>query len=197
MKECWAEGSLRAYHDGELLPAGMDRVTAHLAVCPDCKAMAEEIAGRARRVAVLMDALPAPEQVIWMPRREPVRARLIGWPVWAGAAAALAAGIAIVLWISPRHPEQPAPAPQIAEIPSPVRQQAVPVVLPAAVPAATARPVRRREPRPVFLTLDDEPIETGFVVRVALGEAGIPADVIYGSDGRAHAIRLVSNTFQK
>jgi hypothetical protein len=45
----------------------------------------------------------------------------------------------------------------------------------------------------LFLALDDEPIETGIVVRVALGEAEIPADVIFGTDGRAHAIRLVSN----
>ena len=49
MKECWAEGNLRAYHDGELLSAEMERVAAHLAECPHCEALADEVAGRAAR----------------------------------------------------------------------------------------------------------------------------------------------------
>jgi len=48
-----------------------------------------------------------------------------------------------------------------------------------------------------YVALDDEPIESGVVVRVSL-EAGIdggqvPADVILGPDGRARAIRLVTD----
>jgi hypothetical protein len=43
-----------------------------------------------------------------------------------------------------------------------------------------------------FLRLDNEWFETGVVLRVALGPNEVPADVMFGSDGRAHAIRLVS-----
>ncbi len=44
-----------------------------------------------------------------------------------------------------------------------------------------------------FIFLDHEPIDTGLVVRVALGPDRIPADVIVGPDGRPRAYRLVSN----
>ena len=44
-----------------------------------------------------------------------------------------------------------------------------------------------------FISLDDEPMTTGVVLRVELGPRGIPADVIFGPDGRPHAIRLVNN----
>src|SRR5689334_1202235 len=102
MKACWPEGSLRAYHDGELLPVDMQRIAAHLAVCPQCEALADEVAGRANRVAKLMSALPPTEDVIWMPRRipAPVPVRRSVWPVWAGAGLALAAGIAIAVWMA-------------------------------------------------------------------------------------------------
>lgn len=205
MKACWPEGSLRAYHDGELRPQDMELVAAHLAECPRCEALADEVAGRADRVARLMGALPAPEQVIWMPRR-PVaapapRRRVVAWPVWAGAAVALAAGLAIAAWMSPKAVKQPAPvirATVEAPAPEPEATAAVPIILPAARPAkartAAMRPARKQPVnKQVFLSLDDEPFETGIVMRVALGDAGIPADVIFGADGRAHAIRLVSD----
>jgi hypothetical protein len=41
-----------------------------------------------------------------------------------------------------------------------------------------------------YLALDDEPIETGVVMRVALGPAEVPADVIFDQEGRARAIRF-------
>ena len=43
-----------------------------------------------------------------------------------------------------------------------------------------------------FVALDDEPIDTGVVVRVAVGPDQVQADVIIGPDGRARAFRLVS-----
>src|ERR1044072_9466207 len=101
MKECWAEGDLRAYYDRELLPAQMERVAAHLMECPNCEALADEIAGRAARVSKLMSALPDPAQLIWMPRQAPAPRRV--WPRWAAAAAvALAAGLALAVWFVPR-----------------------------------------------------------------------------------------------
>jgi hypothetical protein len=45
-----------------------------------------------------------------------------------------------------------------------------------------------------FVSLDDEPINTGVVLRVELGPKGVPADVIFGPDGRPHAIRLVNQS---
>ena len=47
-----------------------------------------------------------------------------------------------------------------------------------------------------FMALDDDPIDAGVVLRVALA-AGQQADVIYSSDGRPRAIRLVSEATVK
>jgi anti-sigma factor RsiW len=214
MKECWSEGNLRAYHDGELPPGDMERVSAHLAECASCEALADEIAGRASRVAALIGALPEPEQVVWIPRRATAVRRASRRAQWAAAAMVLAAGLALILWMVPQRsertltpvrlatgservkvePNRPAPVQLSAELPA---VQPVPSLTPAqsVQPARTvaARPARRAQPRQVFFSLDDEPIETGVVVRVALGPAQIPADVVFGADGRAHAIRLVSN----
>jgi len=52
-------------------------------------------------------------------------------------------------------------------------------------------------PRPValqkgdFVPLDNEPIDAGLVVRVALGPDHVQADVVISADGRARAYRLV------
>ena len=42
-----------------------------------------------------------------------------------------------------------------------------------------------------YLALDDEPIDTGVVMRVALDGTGIQADVIFDAEGRPRAIRTV------
>jgi hypothetical protein len=54
-------------------------------------------------------------------------------------------------------------------------------------PQGTARLSRQ------FVALDDEPVDTGMVVRVAVGPNQVQADVIIGPDGRARAFRLVGN----
>jgi hypothetical protein len=77
----------------------------------------------------------------------------------------------------------------LPEVAVPVREASV--QLPSALPARKPGAQRKKQLRQVFLALDDEPIETGVVIRVALGDAGIPADVVFGADGRARAIRLV------
>lgn len=56
---------------------------------------------------------------------------------------------------------------------------------PSAPPKPTAEIARP------FIALDNEPIETGVVVRVALGPNQVQADVIVTPDGRPHAYRLV------
>ena len=55
--DCWAEGGLRAYLDRELPPEEMTRIAIHLGGCAACHARYNELAGRAARVAVLMETL--------------------------------------------------------------------------------------------------------------------------------------------
>ena len=57
MKECWDEGGLRAYVDRELPPDEMTRLAVHLGGCAECHARYNELAGRAARVAALMESL--------------------------------------------------------------------------------------------------------------------------------------------
>ena len=108
---------------------------------------------------------------------------------------ALAAGISIAAWIAPQT--EPPMSPRVIAEMEPVAQAvSTPLVERPVAPVASRAPRRRVEPKPVFLSLDDEPIETGVVVRVELGEARIPADVVFGADGKAHAIRLVNSSFK-
>ncbi len=211
MKECWSEGELRAYLDRELTPEDMDRVAGHLEVCSECGDLWAELAGRAARVSALMDALPVPDRTVSI-ARVPRQAKSTKW-FWAGAAAALAAGLALGFVAMPKRPPQVTvvtPAPTVRATPDAIDPR-TPLGSPAVSPRmgvmnAAARPGRVRPLQPVkrntplevgsdgdFVSLDDEPIGTGVVLRVELGPKGIPADVIFGSDGRPHAIRLVNN----
>jgi hypothetical protein len=84
-----------------------------------------------------------------------------------------------------------------------VQSQPVPIQepLPAAVSAVVTprNPVALRKPRLVksrtepFIALDDEPIESGIVMRVEL-PGSTPADIVFSPDGRARAVRLVNGT---
>jgi hypothetical protein len=86
-------------------------------------------------------------------------------------------------------PVAKAPAPVAPVVPeAPVETAAVPV-RPVARPAGARRPILRED----FLRLDDEPLETGTVVRIGAENGDVQADLILGPDGRAHAIRVVSN----
>ena len=60
-------------------------------------------------------------------------------------------------------------------------------------PAATgSRSLPALQVNDTFLALDNDPIEAGVVLRVALGPREVPADVIIDADGRPRAIRLVN-----
>jgi anti-sigma factor RsiW len=59
-------------------------------------------------------------------------------------------------------------------------------------PKAVPPPKTAHVARP-FIALDNEPIETGMVVRVAFGPHQVQADVIIAPDGRPRAYRLVEN----
>jgi hypothetical protein len=163
----------------------MELVAAHLAQCAKCAGMSRDLAARAARVAVWMDALPAPEMAAPAPRRSIARRRWIG----------LAAAIAVAAIVLPRHRDVVnAPAPTVVlETPAVVAdavQASAPI---AAAPRKIRQP--RLRPRTVnnsFLALDDEPIETGVIMRVGVEPGNVQADIVFGQDGRAHAIRLVN-----
>ncbi|MBZ5729094.1 MAG: zf-HC2 domain-containing protein [Acidobacteriia bacterium] len=195
MTECWSEGELRAYCDRELPAKDMDRLAAHLENCVPCRERHRQLARQAASVLELVALLPEPEEVAWV---QPVRVRAGMRGRWAVAALALAATLALAFVMLPKRTEQQAhlapPQPPVTA-PPPAAEQ------PAEVSPAVIRRIvpRRRAPqRPLlradyYLSLDDEPIQNGVVMRVALGAAEVKADVIVGPDGRAHAIRLVGD----
>jgi anti-sigma factor RsiW len=205
MKECWSEGELRAYLDRELPPEDMERVAAHVDVCSECGDLWAELAGRAARVSALMDSLPVPDRTVSI-SRAPRRAGSTRWR-WSGAVVALAAGLVLGIVAMPKRVVAPAVLPPVTVRATPDTPLVGPPDLsPMRVSTAAARPGRVRPAQHVkrntlpevrssedFVSLDDEPISTGVVLRVELGPKGIPADVIFGSDGRPHAIRLVNS----
>ena len=185
MTGCLQEGDWRAYLDGEL--PDMAGAGEHLTECAACREVYDEIAGRASRVASLMMDLDAAHvPVVRKAVRRPLRA-------WVTAGMALAAALAAAFVLAPQR-VQTVEAPTIAQrAPEPAAAPpAPPVEVAASVPRAPRARVRpRRAARPqYYLALDDQPIETGTVMRVAF-ESGIQADVIVDSDGRPRAIRAV------
>lgn len=104
-----------------------------------------------------------------------------------GAFAATAIASALVLWQFRPMPTtvQPTPPPVIA------RATTFPAQLPAIVPVRPhTRAIRHHAPRtPVFIAFDDNPVESGLVVRVNSG--GLEADVLLGEDGQAQAVRFL------
>jgi hypothetical protein len=201
MSECWQDGDLRAALDRELPLDEMKRLTAHLAQCPDCSIRQRELGRRAARVSIWMDDLaetaPGPVRI---PRRRGA------WRKWAVAGLAAAAGLVIamiplarkpvtVVTVAPPSLVQSAP-PVMPVTPQPdAVPEVVPVMAPSrVVPSRPALRVRRGKAPQVeqFIALDNEPFETGLVVRVALGPDEVQADVVFSPDGRARAYRLVN-----
>jgi anti-sigma factor RsiW len=192
MSRCWQEGAWRAYIDGELPAEEMAEGLDHLSQCAGCSALYEEIAARAGRVGAMMAGL---ELMTPEPPRRRVAAGL-SWKWAAGMAAAAAVAAAFAL--SPKRVivvEAPSPAAQVLpERPAPVQ---TPVAMPATPTVAVTVPrvvrtARRKAALPqYFIPLDEEPIDTGTVMRVTL-ESGMQADLIVDTGGRPRAIRPVS-----
>jgi hypothetical protein len=196
MTQCWPEGALRAYLDGELPTEDMPLVAAHLGECRACDGLYRELAARAAHVSALMELLPergeATPRPVVVPRR---RAN------WIGVAVALAAGLAVAAYLLPdRHPREALVRP--APTPAPPAVAAVAAVTPALV-AAPEPPAPRRRPRRVrpaapepayFVALDDEPFESGVIMRMDVKPGNVQADIVFGPDGRARAFRLVNAT---
>ena len=184
MSQCWSEGELRAYLDNELPPHDMERAASHVKECAACGTLYAEMESRVARVAMLFEALPAAPSALQLPtlaRRSGIR--------WAWAGAALAAALVLALVLLPKRTEKVAVT----------SHRQPPMAQPAAAPPAQTRPAvlrRKVKPKPQvldYVALDDEPIETGIVVRVSLDNGQVPVDVILGPDGRARAIRLADD----
>jgi len=194
MSRCWSDGELRAWLDRELgEPDGAD-FELHLAKCADCAARRQVLEDRSKRIGVLMssltEAVPA-ARVTAIPARRP------SWR-WTGVPAAIAAGVTLAFLLTPRaqHPVVPTPrAPTAPEVPAVKPAIAPPPVArarPRVVPPAKARPQTNGD---YYLALDDDPIDTGVVMRVAL-DGNLQADVIFDSQGRPRAIRPVKESAQ-
>ena len=192
MTQCWSEGEVRAYLDGELPARDMDRVAGHLAECAGCRALCTELEARAARLNAWMEALPDPAASIRVPALpRPARAGRR----WAEAAVGLAASLVIAMMLLPKRTAQVviSPPPQI-DAPHGLAQPPA-TVKPAIIRRGNVPPPAPPKPKlqvQYYVALDNEPIETGLVVRVGLNGGQVPADVIVGPDGRARAIRLVS-----
>jgi hypothetical protein len=200
MTKCWLEGELRAYLDRELSTGDMQQVAAHLAECTACDCLCTELAGRAAHVSALMELLPEWEGATARRTALPAVASLPKpqQHAWVGIAVALAAGLALAAYLMPK------PAPQIAALrPVPVTPATVPQATTAElalVPEAAGEPAPRRvrrvrkavPDREYFIALDDEPFESGVIMRMDVKPGNVQADVVFGPDGRAHAFRLVN-----
>jgi hypothetical protein len=176
----------------------MDLVAAHLAECAECAGMSKDLAARAARVAVWMDALPEVHFAEPTPRRT-LALRRTSRRRWIGLGAAIAAGLAVAAMLLPRHKNVVAALPPSVVLAPPAAMVAV--VSDAAVVSGSRHlaPRRIRQPRlrpravnNSFLPLDDEPFETGVIMRVGVEPGNVQADIVFGQDGRAHAIRLVN-----
>jgi len=209
MTQCWSEGALRAYLDRELSPDEIQQVAAHLKECASCDGRRRELSARAEQVAALIDLLPELEmETLQVPLRMPGGVSSRPRVGWVGAAVALAAGLGIAAYVIPRpqvNPVVTAVAPPVVPAPVAVPQTVTVVTAPAGERSLAVRPARRlTRPtiRPVvnagdFVALDDEPFESGVIMRVAVTPGSTQADIVFGPDGRARAFRLVQANGQK
>ena len=185
MTQCWSEGELRAYLDQELPAHDVERVAGHLKECQTCGRVYAELTTRAARVEALLELLPEPVP--------PSKAPAI--PKRAAHAGRWVAAAGLAPWRS-RPGSRPAPPPPIAAKIAPAPAPPVAPPQPLKVKPAIVRRKVPAKPKPRvedYVALDDEPIEAGVVVRVGFSGGRVPADVIFGPDGRARAIRLVSD----
>jgi anti-sigma factor RsiW len=196
MSECWDEGGLRAYFDRELPPEDLSRVAAHIGVCAECHGRYNELAARATRVSSMMSALGVVAYAA--APAAPSRRRWVQPAALGATALALAAAAALAfVWIPKPTPQaQPVAAPHVERSHRPIQAEAPPA---AAVPTKVVHAKAQRHAKPAetdyYLALDDEPIDMGVVMRVALDSAAaVQADVIFDAEGRPRAIRPVKQS---
>ena len=209
MTPCRTEGDLRAYLDRELPTAEMQQVAEHLKDCTACDGLCTELAARAAHVSALMELLPGWEGAA--PRPAVAARRRMVRPNWVGIAVALAAGLALAAYLLPKRQAKEVRVVRVAPMTvSPAaegaRRPTASTFVTATTQATDAR--RRGAGRKVkvltddarrssvlpeyFVALDDEPFDSGFIMRVDVQPGNAQADIVFGPDGRAHAFRLVA-----
>jgi anti-sigma factor RsiW len=189
MTPCWPEGALRAWIDHELPPAEMEQMAAHLSECRACHSLCTELEARAAHVGALIQSL------IQLPDAPaPLIARPQPGHRWVPVAVALAAGLALAYYLLPQRQ-----APPIAVSAPPAAVVGNAIVETASVPAAASTvkataPLRSHHTAPkteAFIALDNEPFESGVIVRVDVPDTNVQADIVFSPDGRARAYRLI------
>jgi hypothetical protein len=124
-------------------------------------------------------------------------------PNWVSIAVAVAACLALAAYVVPAPTSKEVAKAIPATVREPVPVPAAPLVATAAADVAPvqvaapaprrARRVRQAVPEPAyFVALDDEPFESGVIMRVDVKPGNVQADIVFGPDGRAHAFRLVN-----
>jgi anti-sigma factor RsiW len=203
MTQCLSEGALRAYLDRELSPEDIQRAAAHLKECTVCDGLCRELAARAARVAEMVDLLPELEsETLQLPARLPHRVSARPRVGWVGAAVALAAGLGVAAYLVPQRQSGPVVV-VTAPPPAPAANTAVsaPVRAPVMAVRQARNPARTATKTELdagdFVALDDEPFESGVIMRVAITPGKAQADIVFGPDGRARAFRLVKAPQQK
>jgi anti-sigma factor RsiW len=197
MTQCCSEGALRAYLDRELPTEDMQQVAAHLGKCTVCDGLCTALAARAAHISAMIELLP--EWSAAMPRPAVAAKRRVLRPNWVGIAVAVAACLALAAYLRPDR----TPRREVLVRPAPVLMPAAPAAVNLvadapqvhveAPPPRRARRVRPAAPEPAyFVALDDEPFESGVIMRVDVKPGNVQADIVFGPDGRAHAFRLVN-----
>jgi hypothetical protein len=160
----------------------MEAVERHLTECRQCSALSAELSVRAAYVGALMGALQQrPKAPARAPRTAPRRA------IAAALVLAAACLLLIALVHKPVEVGQAGSLRRIVNPPTPVVQIATTPQPRASLRAAhvSKRPSAVR----YYLALDDDPIESGVVLRVTLPDSGLLADVIFDEQGRPRAVR--------
>ena len=198
-------------------------LTAHLEICPRCGRALERQVRLSAAMAVLAEraadfsAPPSVEQAI-LAELSAVTAHSRRRWIYAGAAAALAASVAMVVWLGSAPASKkieahltPPPTTTVAQVSAPAPLETMPAAAPVK-PAPKRRMKPAAKPEAPFIaipyTLPLDPRERVDVVRMdmpvaALIAAGLPVgtvdpashvrtDVLLGQDGRARAVRLVA-----
>ena len=182
MSRCWSEGELRAHLDGELAGDEIEAVSQHLRECEACTALFEDLSGRAAQVSVWMAALES------IPAMEPIPLSGAGsrWQRRATAVGlVLAAACVVLILVLPRKTVRQTPI-------KPPASTLLARAIPAAVGPSSDQLAKKSAAEPLaqyYMVLDDEPIESGVVVRVTLPGSGLLADVVYDEQGRPRAVR--------
>jgi Putative zinc-finger len=196
MTTCRSAGAVRAWLDRELPPAEMEQMAAHLSECGGCNGLRGELEARAAHVGALIQALDgirvdaiAVDASI-LNAGKPRIAKPNPGNRWVPVAVALAAGLALAFYLSPKRQ-----APRAASSAQPAFATVANAPVPAAAPAltiATPRRQHRSAAKPAeFIALDSEPFESGVILRVDVPDTNIQADVVFSPDGRARAYRLI------